>query len=627
MRKHPYSSTESVGRTPCTARDQVSWRKAWWRLLLLMVAVFPACESFLDPDQSLVVKEEDHYQDWYEYRSAEMGMYSLQQGLADQLVVLGELRGDLLKTTDNASAELIEINEFRISAANSFASPYGFYRLIAACNSLIRKLKSDHPEVVSEDNEITNYDRLYGEAMCMRAWAYFTAVRIYGKIPYVYESLTSIEEIEEYVNSGEIIDDVDYIYGAEGAIIDTIYGDTISLEKRYVNMDAVIDTFTMQLETKVKAVGVNHSQINGDNTWQATIWTEDSKSCLLGEMYLYDQNYLAALGHFNKILYPETYEESPRFKLDNKFRNNNWQDIFSDIDIDEHIYTIWFDRSFEQTHSLQQIFSPFASNLHMIKPTRFAVENWETIWDEMVVDEEENELTDPGIPGDFFRGHRVSYIYFNGPEIMSNATLSDLLHERSQLNTYKVNQVMNNYDTAVFKYSIGKNPLDYDANLSVYRAADIHLYVAEIYSRLNAMGVSNVYLGQAILNDGSYNEDVTQLGVRGRVGFGDGDDGVDVGKTNYYLHNKYTNAIDSIIELTGKSLERRLLLEEEIMDERARELAFEGKRFYDLMRIARRRNDPAYLADKVAAKFMEPRRSEVREYLMNEENWYIRYFE
>jgi hypothetical protein len=244
-----------------------------------------------------------------------------------------------------------------------------------------------------------------------------------------------------------------------------------------------------------------------------------------------------------------------------------------------------------------------------------------------VVDEEDNELTSPGFPGDFFRGHRVSYIYFNGSEVMTNATLSDLLYERSQLNSYKVNQVMSNYDTAVYKFSIGKNPLDYDANLSVYRAADIHLYVAEIYARLNAMGVSNVYLGQAILNDGSYNEDITQLGVRGRVGFGDGDDGVDVGKTNYYLHNKYTNAIDSIVELTGKSLERRLLLEEEIMDERARELAFEGKRFYDLMRVAKRRNDPAYLADKVAAKFREPRRTEVREYLMNEENWYIRYFE
>ena len=34
-----------------------------------------------------------------------------------------------------------------------------------------------------------------------------------------------------------------------------------------------------------------------------------------------------------------------------------------------------------------------------------------------------------------------------------------------------------------------------------------------------------------------------------------------------------------------------------------RELAFEGERFYDLMRVAQRRGDNAYLADRIAAKF------------------------
>jgi hypothetical protein len=60
------------------------------------------------------------------------------------------------------------------------------------------------------------------------------------------------------------------------------------------------------------------------------------------------------------------------------------------------------------------------------------------------------------------------------------------------------------------------------------------------------------------------------------------------------------------------------------MDERARELAFEGERFYDLIRIAKRRNDPSYLANKVAAKFKGEKAEQIRQYLMNEENWYIR---
>ena len=42
------------------------------------------------------------------------------------------------------------------------------------------------------------------------------------------------------------------------------------------------------------------------------------------------------------------------------------------------------------------------------------------------------------------------------------------------------------------------------------------------------------------------------------------------------------------------------------------------------MRIAKRRGDPAYLADRVAAKFDYPERTQIRQHLMNEENWYLK---
>ncbi len=63
------------------------------------------------------------------------------------------------------------------------------------------------------------------------------------------------------------------------------------------------------------------------------------------------------------------------------------------------------------------------------------------------------------------------------------------------------------------------------------------------------------------------------------------------------------------------------------MNERARELAFEGERFYDLMRVAKRRNDPTYLAEKVSAKFPAGERERIYNYLLDENNWYIHYFE
>ena len=59
-----------------------------------------------------------------------------------------------------------------------------------------------------------------------------------------------------------------------------------------------------------------------------------------------------------------------------------------------------------------------------------------------------------------------------------------------------------------------------------------------------------------------------------------------------------------------------------IIDEYGLEFTFEGKRFYDLMRIALRRNDPAYLADAVAKRNGKIDDA-LREKLMDKRNWFL----
>ena len=53
------------------------------------------------------------------------------------------------------------------------------------------------------------------------------------------------------------------------------------------------------------------------------------------------------------------------------------------------------------------------------------------------------------------------------------------------------------------------------------------------------------------------------------------------------------------------------------------ETAFEGNRFHDLMRFAIRRDDNAYLADKVAAKHKD-NQGAIRSKLMDRTNWYLK---
>ncbi len=132
-----------------------------------------------------------------------------------------------------------------------------------------------------------------------------------------------------------------------------------------------------------------------------------------------------------------------------------------------------------------------------------------------------------------------------------------------------------------------------------------------------------------IVDDGSnytLNYGCEQLGVRGRVGLGSANDGIYVGNINY-IHDPFTNEILGYRDLYGNFEAKQEYLEEVVMDERARELAFEGERFYDLMRVARRRNDPSYLAKAVSEKYPAGQQDQIYNLLLDESNWYINYFE
>lgn len=605
-------------------------------LLVILSIVATSCEKFLNPVQELNIAEDELYGDWYEYRSVEMGLYALQQKLVEQLFILGELRGDLVNITSSATADMVEVCYFNVSKTNEYASPTNLFKLISASNNFLHILEEQHPEVLDSDSQVSNYDRLYGEALCMRAWAYFNAARIYGRVPYIHESLVTFDEIEQFVNSSETYTDSVYIsFSRDGYYNDTILNHPVELEKHYLDLEQVIDLYSKQLENNVKAVGVNHSLNNNDISWEVTIWNTWAMHALLGQMYLTRGDLVKAADHFEQIIYNST--ENYRYQLDQSFSYMNWRNIFTNIDSREHIYIVWFNKANFQQNQFQSFFESWPPHKYMMKPSYKAIFNWETVWRDQKI---KKDLTNPeksrmisrGIPTDSCRGMGSSYLYVKNDVPISEEDFDDMYRLRAGGDDRSSRAIMEGVDTIIFKYSVGRNRFSQDANYIIYRAAGIHLYVAEIYAYwvANRNGLVRAETVEAvkIVNDGSnysLNFHREQLGVRGRVGLGSADDGISVGNINF-IHNPFTNEILGYLDLFGDFEAKQRYLEDLIMDEKARELAFEGERFYDLMRVAKRRNDPSYLAKAVSEKYPAEQQDQIYNLLLDESNWYINYF-
>jgi starch-binding outer membrane protein, SusD/RagB family len=622
--------------------------------ILLAIVLFSSCKKLYDTNQELRPNESQLYTDWSEYRAAAMGLYALQQKLVEQLVILGELRGDLLQITPNADADMVEIYNFSVSKNNKYASPVNFFKLISACNSFIRTIQTKHPEVLESTDSINvYYDNVYGEALCMRAWAYFNAARIYGRVPYIPEQLTTIEQIEGYVNSsGTYTDSVFIKFNIDGYHNDTIRKDT-TFEKKYYDLSMIIDVFTNQLEKGIKkqkgtyGVGVNYGKDNNDATWEVTTWHTYSMFALLGQMYLTEGNYSKAAYYFDLIISNQTLNDlnsASRYNLNSTFAYSSWSNIFTNISPIEHIFTIWFNKDNYQTNQLQTIFenqlNTIFVNKFMLKPTKIAVSKWESCWRNQVIDEnttrpELSKMRDVGVPQDIYRGYKKSYICTNNSDELSEEDYTRMITARKNGDLRGANAIMDGMDTLVYKYFLrSRNYYSNDAYYIVYRAASIHLYMAEIYVNWMQDGLkSENGKIEGLVNDGTYYKAKLNkpMGVRGRVELVKNPDklinygGISTNSV-IYKHDPYTNKIIGYTDYTENQVGKRQYLEDQVLNERALELAFEGERFYDLMRIAKRRNDPKYLASKVSAKFPADKQQAMYNFLLNENNWYINYF-
>ena len=559
----------------------------WMVVPVVLAMLVSACEKFLDVPPKDLLTPEQHFRDKFDADAAVRGIYGKLIYLAEQYVILNELRADLMDVTDNADIFLREINLHQVSEDNPYADPTLFYSVINDCNDVLHNFNIMLNELKISEEE---YVQRYSDIATLRSWLYLQLVIHYGEVPYITEPVDRVDDL------GKITDGRYPLLGIE-VMIDTLIGVMESLPYLDLYTDPSFRTIIDGFDTRIMFI---------------------DKEIFLGDLYLWRGDYLAATTTYKnvmvrdieqnfydsyKLCYGEPYT-LPHFNSgyvryyweDIHSVLNNWPFMFySPQNADyycEWTWALYFHETYPPENPFLELFSKEPGS-YLLKPAISVMEDWES------------QIQQNSFKKDF-RGEDGSYRMIDG-------------------------------DPVITKYISGYDPLypfEKGGQWHLWRTGSLHLRFIEAANRDD-----QYKLAAALMNNGIR----TTYGVPGAV------DVTYLERTNlafpYDFDGRYANpnqipagtrgewhrniGVRGRVYLQAREIpaaDSLLKIEDFVLDEGALELAFEGHRWGDLVRIAIRRNDPSILADRIYRKLDMagyPEASSVQSKLMERDNWFL----
>ena len=152
-----------------------------------------SCNKFFEQESDDVLyADKDHLNNSVDTVYSVLGIMNKLQVIADRTVLLGEVRGDLVDVTSVASSDLRDMANFNMGDDNVYNAPRDYYAIINNCNYFIKNaeidLKSNRGENI--------FMKEYAAVKAYRAWTYLQLALNYGKVPFVTEPILSKEDAE-----------------------------------------------------------------------------------------------------------------------------------------------------------------------------------------------------------------------------------------------------------------------------------------------------------------------------------------------------------------------------------------------------------------------------------------------
>ena len=198
---------------------------------ILQSSFFISCEDFFDQEsEHIIPADQEHLNSAVDTIYSLTGILSKLEALGDRTILLGELRGDLMDYTDNADGDLVDIAQFNVNDSNRYNSPREYYAVINNCNYYI-----EHADTALKNNRGEYiFMREYAAVKAIRAWTYLQMVLNYGSVPFVSKPILTKEEADAQYPSYDLQDVCQYfindltplspLYGNEVPRIGVIQG-------------------------------------------------------------------------------------------------------------------------------------------------------------------------------------------------------------------------------------------------------------------------------------------------------------------------------------------------------------------------------------------------------------------
>lgn len=550
---------------------------------LLLIVAGAGLTSCLSTDSELVEFEEDnHLSSPTDSVYSVLGIINRMQLIADRTVLLGEVRSDLVSTTEAASADLKRLANFDFSQPNKYNQVADYYAVINNCNFFLA-----HVDTTLQRRGRTLFTYEYAAVKAFRAWAYLELVKNYGEVPLVTTPLMTEREAQAAANGPR------------------------------ADIKQVCDYFIADLTPYALVELPTYGNIGNHNSTYFFI----PMRALLGDLCLWAGRYKEAARWYNAYLNDKTrpvslnYNSRIRWASVTEFQRPS--DAYTTRTSNEYLSYIPME---------QRVFDGTVSDLpNIFGSTR------------------ENNYFFQLVPSQGMKSLSADQVYCM--EYKTETTTDTLYAPRTGLQEEILVGDLRLYSNYSLVTIGGQDEYSEESSMRqtiwkiasqqviTYRTAMVYLRYAEALNRAGLPQSAMCVLKHGICQDNirAYVDSLEQVAAGDLIAF---DPTVFTHETTIGIHSRGSgdsqcNAYyvlpqpESQLATRQDTIDYQIpLVEKMIVDEMALEGAFEGYRYHDLLRVALRRGDPAFLATPIANRTgMFDQDLYTR--LMNKDNWFM----